>query len=311
MVEINIARILCPVDFSDVSRHAFDCAVAIARSYHAELTVLHVLPVARAVPALAFGPGGPGSFLPDAPDPARTASALSDFLATASPAGVAIRQEVLEAAETYQEVLVQAGRTKADLIVLGTHGRSGVNRFFLGSVAEKTLRTAPVPVLVVPPRATPAQATAGEPFRNILCALDFSPDSDRALQYAASLARHSGGRLTLMHVVEPMPIGHDPVVGVGFNIEEFHIAVTMSARRRLQDYAATASAASGGLDTVLAEGRSHREILLEAEGRGVDLIVVGVHGRNAVDRVVFGSTTEHLIRRGACPILTVRSPIAA
>jgi nucleotide-binding universal stress UspA family protein len=304
---VDIKRILCPVDFSEVSRHAFDRALAIARSYRADITVLHVLPVASAVPALPYGPEGPGPFGFEVLDRPRTVTALSHFLGTEHPGDVPIRQEAIEARQADQEILVQARRVNADLIVMGTHGRSGVNRFILGSVAEKTLRTAPIPVLVVPPRDTTASQGRGEPFHSILCAHDFSPDSARATQYAASLAQHFGGRLTLMHVVEPMPSGYDPMVGVSFDIERFHSALMTSARRQLQEYAKTLAAGSGGLETVLGEGRPYKELLHEAERRGVDLIVVGVHGRNALDRLVFGSTTEHLIRRAGCPVLTVRS----
>ena len=96
-------------------------------------------------------------------------------------------------------------RNAADVVVMGTHGRSGFDRFFLGSVAEKTLRTSPVPVLVVPPRTPDVMPASRDPFRRVLCAVDSSQDSARALEYAASLARHAAGRLTLMHAVEPIP----------------------------------------------------------------------------------------------------------
>lgn len=305
---VQIKHILCPVDFSEVSRHAFDRALAMARSYNSEIRVLHVLPTPSHVPAVPYGPEGPGPFGFEVPDRPRALSELSRFLHIEHPGDVTIRQEVIEAGSVHKEILVQASRTSADLIVMGTHGRSGVDHLFLGSVAEKTLRTSPIPVLTVPPKAPDASA-AGLPFRSILCAVDFSQDSARALAYSASLAQQTGGRLTIMHVVELMPVPYDPMVG-SFDIEGFRKATVMAARQELQEYAATVTAGTGITETVLGQGKPYTEILREAGGRSADLIVAGVHGRSALDRLVFGSTTEHLVRRATCPVLTVRSDTA-
>ena len=303
---VQIKRIVCPVDFSEVSRHAFDRALAVARNYNGAITVLHVLPLHSAVPAVPYGPEGPGPFGFEVPDRLHTLSELSRFLGVEQPGDMPIREEVIEANSIHKEILIQASRLSADLIVMGTHGRSGVDHLFLGSVAEKTLRTSPIPVMIVPP-AAPAVPEAGQPFRSILCAVDFSRDSARALSYAASLAQHSGGTLTILHVVELLPVGYDSMVGTTFDIEGFQKATVAAGQKQLQEYAATVSAGTGGIETVLAQGKPYKEILRDAGDRGADLIVVGVHGRSALDRVVFGSTTEHLVRRAACPILIVRS----
>jgi len=302
---VQIKRIVCPVDFSEVSRHAFDRAVAVARSYKGEVTVLHVLPLPSLVPAVPYGPEGPGPFDFDIPDRPRTLAQLSRFLGVEHPGDVPVRQQIIEAGLVHKEILVQACRMSVDLIVMGTHGRSGVDHLFLGSVAEKTLRVSPIPVMIVPPKAPDAPA-AGTPFESILCAVDFSQDSARALTYAASLAQHTGARLTIMHVVELMTVGYDPMVG-GFDIEGFQKAMVAGARKQLQECAGNVTPGPGTIETVLGQGKPYKEIMREAGQRGADLIVVGVHGRSALDRLVFGSTTEHLIRRATCPILTVRS----
>ena len=167
---VLIKHILCPVDFSEFSRHAFDRAVAVARSYGAELTVLHVLPVPSAVPALPYGPEGPGPFGFEAVDRDRALAELSRFLAAERSIGVPLHYKAAESPSVQKEVLMQASRLSADLVVMGTHGRSGFDRFFLGSVAEKTLRTSRVPVLVVPPRLPDAVPAGRDPFQSILCA---------------------------------------------------------------------------------------------------------------------------------------------
>ena len=141
-----------------------------------------------------------------------------------------------------------------------------------------------------------------DPFRSIVCAVDFSQDSARALEYAASLAEHAAGRLTVLHSVEPVPVGYDPLAGVNFDIAGYEQVLVNSARAHLQKLVPQPSAAG---ETVVTRGTPYREILRVATERQADLIVLGVHGRNVVDRLVFGSTTEHVIRRATCPVLAV------
>ena len=305
---VNIKHVLCPVDFSEFSRHAFGRAVAVARGYGADVTVLHVLPVPSAVPALPYGPEGPGPFGFEAVDRERVHAELSRFLGTGDPVGVPVRYETAEAPSVQKEIRLQTSKTSADLVVVGTHGRSGFDHLFLGSVAEKTLRTSRVPVLVVPPHTRDVVPAPREPFRSVLCAVDFSQDSARAFEYAASLARHGAGRLTLLHVVEPMPVGYDPMVGPPFDIAGYELRMEESGRAQLQKLAPDRMTAGCEVETVLARGKAYKEILRVAGEGLADLIVLGVHGRNAFDRLVFGSTTEHIIRRARCPVLAVPAP---
>jgi nucleotide-binding universal stress UspA family protein len=302
---VQIKRILCPVDLSEISRHAFDRALAVARSYNGAITVMHVLQLPAHLPALAYAPAGPGPLAFEIPDRPHISSELSRFLGLDQASDVPVHEEIVEGGAVHKDILSQATRMSADLIVMGTHGRSGVDHLFLGSVAEKTLRTSPVPVLTVPPKA-PEKAAPGTPFRNILCAVDFSPDSARALSYAASLAQHACGRLTIMHVVETMLVGYDPRGG-NFDIDGLSKVTVALARTQLQESAASVSAGVTSIETVLGQGQPFRKILREAERRRADLIVVGVHGRGALDRLVFGSTADRLVRLAACPVLTIRS----
>jgi nucleotide-binding universal stress UspA family protein len=305
MVMINIQHVLCPVDFSEFSRHAFSRAVAVARGYGADITVLHVLPVPSLVPALPYGPEGPGPFGFEAVDRERALAELPRFFATGHPIDVPVHYETIEASSVHKEILVQASKTSADLVVVGTHGRSGFDHLFLGSVAERTLRTSRVPVLVVPPHTRDVVPAPTEPFRSVLCAVDFSPDSARALEHAASLARHGAGRLTLLHVVEPIPVGYDPMVGPPFDIAGYEFRLEESGRAQLRKLAPDRLTAGCEVETVLARGKAYKEILRVAAECQADVIVLGVHGRNAFDRLVFGSTTEHIIRRARCPVLAV------
>ena len=169
---IEIRRILCPIDFSDHSRRALDHAIAIARWYESTVTVLHVFSPA---PVAAFGPG-PVVFEPIVLTPADRDQLLADtkaFAETESAPGVAIEAVVREG-NTAGEILEQAIGMTADLLVIGTHGRSGFERLLLGSVAEKVLRKASCPVMTVPkglPDAVPAGPVL---YKRILCPVDFS-----------------------------------------------------------------------------------------------------------------------------------------
>jgi nucleotide-binding universal stress UspA family protein len=306
---ITIKHVLCPVDFSEFSRHAFDRAVAVARSHGADVTVLHVLPVTSAVPALPYGPEGPGPFGFEAVDRDRTLAELPRFL-TPEQADVRVRYEVIDSPSIHRGILLQIPKQSADLVVMGTHGRSGFDRFVLGSVAEKTLRMARVPVLIVPPHDPAVLPVGRDPFRRVLCAVDFSQDSVRAMEYAASFARHAAGRLTVLHVVEPVPIGYDPMAGTAFDLAGYEDRLEESSRAQLRTFAPDRAAAGCEVETMLTRGRAYKEILRIAGERQADLIVVGVHGRNAFDRLVFGSMTEHIIRRATCPVLAVPAPCA-
>ena len=306
MIDINIEHILCPVDFSECSRQAFDQAVAIARRHGADVTVLHVLPEPSAVPALPYGPEGPGPFGFETVTRDRALAELKRFLATDH--GVPVHYETAESSNVYKAILQQTSRTAADLVVMGTHGRSGFDYLVLGSVAEKTLRTSPVPVLIVPPLLPEGLPVDRGPVRSVLCAVDFSQDSARAAGYAVSIVRRAAGRLTLLHVVEPILLGYDPKAGTGFDVEGYERGLADSARARLQTFAPDAADLGCEVEAIVSRGKAYQEILRAAAERQTDLTVLGVHGRHALDRLVFGSTAEHLVRRSTCPVLAVPPP---
>lgn len=141
---IQIAHVLCPVDFSEYSHHAVDHAAAVARWYGARLTVVHVVAnrPAMDLPPLVMG---------DA-DRERIAADLRRFLAHLPP-DVPLDLRVQEASDIHREILCQVKSLAADLLVIGSHGRSGFERLLLGSVAERLMRKAPCPIMVVPRRA--------------------------------------------------------------------------------------------------------------------------------------------------------------
>jgi nucleotide-binding universal stress UspA family protein len=303
---VRIRQILCAVDFSDFSRHAFDRAVAVGRSHAAMVTALHVLPSAAAMTPVPFGPEGPGPFALHEVDREQLTGQLKAFLAIDHAIGVPVEFQVTEGSPLHREILLQADRLAADLLVLGTHGRSGFERLLLGSVTEKVLRRAKVPVLTVPCCTPDVLPMGRSPFNRVLCATDFSQSSIAAIQYAASLSREGAARLTVIHVVEVHPVVYEPTMATPFDdqldwpareracLAHLHTAIPETVRRACE------------LEAVVTSGKPYIEILKAATDREADLIVLGVHGHDVLDRLVFGSTTAQVVRRAVCPVLTVR-----
>ncbi len=299
---IDIRRILCGVDFSDFSRHALAHAAAIARWYKATVTLFHAHAPAMS-PDLGAGPGASESLF-QAGQRDRLLQELTRFAELAGAADVPIVCEVWPG-PAVGGILDRAASLPADLIVLGTYGRSGVDRLMLGSVAEKVLRKAVAPTLTVPPAAVPG-APSTTPFARILCPVDFSASSMRAVTYALSLAREAGAHLLLMHVVEGVSNTEHWKQPDAMLLRYLRNAEEQALGRLRQIVPAGASQASRP-EMILTTGKAYRQILDVAAARDIRLIVMGVHGRGPLNLVLFGSTTEHVVRMASCPVLTVRA----
>ena len=288
-----LERILCPVDFSETSQHAIDHALALATWYGAQITALH-----------AYDETGANNEV----QRLRVDLAAEFRQRGANPAPVDIR---VQAGSPTRPILDCAASLPADLIVMGTHGLSGFEHLVLGSVAEKVLRRASCPVFTVPPSA---HSTSVLPFKQLLCAVDFSPCSKRALEFAFSVANQAGARLTLLHVLEwPWPeppppafdeLPHEQAV----QLAEFRRARETDALERLD--ALVPGTVRGDRTPIsrCAHGKPYVELLRLAEEQHADLIVLGVHGgRHPIGLSVLGSTANQVVRRATCPVVTMRS----
>ena len=204
---IAIDRILCAVDFSDHSRHALEYAAAMGAHYESAVTALHVFNAAPVVTTAPFGLEGVGVVgLQEVDREAIQAAAQRFVMQVSSAAPVDVR--VTEGLKVADEVLVQADLFDADILVVGSHGRSGFERLLIGSTADRILRKSRWPVLVVPPHVAHPSAPA-IPFKRILCAIDFADSAMRAVEYAIQLAEETYGRLTLFHAIELPPELHE------------------------------------------------------------------------------------------------------
>jgi nucleotide-binding universal stress UspA family protein len=305
---IQIQRILCPVDFSDCSKRALDHAVALARWYDARVTMFHVcapVPISAYATVASMMP----STLVGGEDQNAVRQAMEQFAAREGPITEPIDIELGEGTAA-TEIVAKAEAARSDLIVLGTHGRSGVERLILGSVTEKVLRKARCPVLTVPPRVADATSVGAVTFNRILCAVDFSECSMRALAYAMSLAQEANARLTVLHVVEPVlnvALDDENVLTGIKTIKDYIAAAEEEGRELLTRAVPDQVRAYCQVETVQTIGTPYREILHLATDDAADLIVLGVHGRGVVDLMFFGSTAQHVVRQAACPVLTLRT----
>ena len=300
MIEFN--RILCPVDFSESSTRALAHAAALTRWYEAHLTVLHVAPTFDPV-QIRGDLGVPVEFV----TPVTREDVLSELSRILERSGVSPDAHLIaQAGDASTTIVREALTTRADLIVIGTHGRRGFKRLLLGSVAETVLHEASCPVLTVSPHTEAASADVVT-FKRILCPIDFSPSALQALGFALDLARQAGGRVTLLHVVEWLA-EDEPT---HFNVPEFRGHMVNDAKQRLRSLVAEESRAWCEIDDVIVSGRAHRGILQEAAARSADLIVMGAQGRGSVGLALFGSTTQQVVRGAACPVLTVRGGLDA
>jgi nucleotide-binding universal stress UspA family protein len=282
---LPVRGVLCPIDFSEFSRAAVERAVALARPFKAEITALFVLP-------FFFPPEGDaaGGALPVAPDPgiqAAVAEDLEEFLRPARDAGLSIRLCV-RSGECAGHILAVALERESDIIVMGTHGRSGFEKWVLGSIADIVLRKAPCPVLAVPRRA-PRSMPAGPLSGRILCAVDLSARSARTLSYALELGRSTGSIVTVLHVWDG--VGGPRVRA----LREADLA------RRLHAAALAGGPPGCPVEEVVLAGKAPRAILRLAEARQAGVVVLG-----SADQTL-GATAGRVVREAKAPVLVVRS----
>ncbi|MEW5983245.1 MAG: universal stress protein [Acidobacteriota bacterium] len=298
---ITLERILCPVDFSDFSRRALRYASALAQWYEAEVRALYVhAVVAPVVPIAAVPEENPYDSTALVDDARRE---LDELLKPLRASGAAVSAAV-GVGLPVGAILDDARAWPADLLVMGTHGRSGVERLLLGSVTEKVLRKSPCPVLTVHGLRADAVPDTAPFFQRIVCPVDFSEASLSALEYAFSLAQESGGCLALVNVVEGLD--HEPLTTAHYQIPEYQAYLVAEAEDRLRALVPAEAVDWCTPDVRVSSGKAYSEILRVSAEMKADLVVMGVLGRNAVDLALFGSTAHHVVRAAECPVLVIR-----
>jgi nucleotide-binding universal stress UspA family protein len=299
LAPVQIERILCPTDFSIFSARAFGHAVALARRFRGELTAFHVIPT--------FGPYGARSPYFPAPvgsGPALRQEAEEELCRFVEPA-LDVRlpvQTVIREGQPAQEIQALAEELPADLVVMGTHGRSGFERLVLGSVAERLVHRLPCPVLTVSHEEASAREAQGL-GRRILCAIDLSDSSARTIAFALALASDQA-QVTVLHVIEALP--EKAGLAAPRFPQRLHFELERLAREQLHELVGEEARSEGKVQERVTSGRAYREILRLAVADKADLIVMGTQDHGPLGRMILGSTSHHVVRQATCPVLTVR-----
>jgi len=279
-------RILLATDFSVRSVVAVPFARALAEYYGGSMVVAHVI--------TAEAPDGGGMETPAELDAARAQaeSEVRKFIAE-NPLGRVRYETVVGPGPAWEFFAPLVEEKHIDLIVLGTHGWSGVGKLLLGSVAQRIFSLAPCPVLSVSPRVQKSWGAAGR-LRRILYPTDFTPTGLKALPYALSLAKVSQAALLLLHAPEGSAAGSSEMVQ-GFHQ---HLNALIPAEERTWCKS----------DTLVTAGEPEQVILEAAERNAADVIVMGAHafeGTLSLLQVPL-SIAYRVVAHAPCPVLRVR-----
>ncbi|MDZ7315618.1 MAG: universal stress protein [candidate division KSB1 bacterium] len=299
---MEIKNILAPFDFYDSSRRAFIYAAALAKRFSAHLTLFHVVTL----------------FDDDPYDPQFSFPHLDEFykhleeqaggqfeklIAENQSAGLNVSYVVQRGFSPYEEILRFAEDNPVDLIVMGTHGRTALSRFFLGSVTAKVVHHASCPVMTVRMNVKTPTESITPKFKRLLVPTDFTEPSSKALHLACGLLEE-GGTIFLLHVIEGL-VQPAFFAADGELIYEITPQIRDNSEALLKQ---SASQVPAGIDvqTVTLEGSIAHEILEYAETQSIDLIVMGTHGQNALSHLFIGSEANRVIRKACCPVITVK-----
>lgn len=292
---MRLRKILCPTDFSAGADEAMRAAVQLARETSAQLVIAHswfvppsVFPTEMLVP-------------PEAIDQLRrdAEQGLAAAKREAEALGAHRVDTELLVGPAWGAIVDAAREHEIDLVVIGTHGRTGLSRVLLGSVAENVVRHAPCSVLV----ARPTSGESGR-FQHILCPVDFSPASRAAADLAAELAARNHASLDLLHVIE-LPVAYSgelPVADMGRALDK---RATELLERWCTELMTRAALSVTPVTRLGYPGAQTLSVI--DHDTSIDLVVMGTHGRTGVPRVLLGSVAEKVVRHARCSVLVAHA----
>jgi nucleotide-binding universal stress UspA family protein len=297
--------ILVPLDGSSFAGQALPWALAIARRANASLNLVrgHVR-YALKEPASRCGPFAPVEEAGCKRQEQTYLDATARWLASVSPVRTTTALIPGGVAAVNPDDLVEHVRSRgADLIVMATHGRGPVSRFFLGSVADELIRRSAAPVLLVQPREPAPSLLPGPTVGRVLVPLDGSALAEQALGPAADLARLFEAECTLLRVVPPTAVlphsgAAHPALASSGEAEAREYLARLAERLRAEGLRARAR--------LVVSRHAEEAILEEARSSGSGLIALATHGRGGVSRMVLGSVADKVIRGSAVPVLVQR-----
>ena len=297
-MKVEFKRILCTTDLSDFSNTALYYGAALARVYAAEVHLCHVIDLPMvSVHGEAFT--YPPDYMKSLQESGRRQ--LEELMA---PLSVNWEPHV-ETGAIASAIARLTGAIGADLVITATHGRSGLKRLLLGSVTEQLIRTVHCPFLIVTPPEKKITPDTIERFavKRILVGCDFSKDSTRAVDYGFSLAQEFQSALHLVHIIEPFAykdaLMPDPMTA------DVQTDLNAHLNSKLEKLVPNEARNWCDVTTDCLAGKPFEELIKYAVLHAADLIILGIRGRGLVETLFLGSTTDRVIRRATCPVLTV------
>lgn len=298
-MRVTFQRILCATDLSDISHQAIAHGITLAHEFEARLLVCHCIHLPA--PSI-YGEAylAPEEQLDRNIDFAR--KRISDLMA-----GHEVDWEPLVIVGPAAEEITRVVREKAiDIVLTATQGRRVLKRMLLGSVTERLMRTLSCPLLVIPAAdgGAAAKAEAALRFKRILVGCDFSPDADLAFQHGLNMAQEFQAELHLMHIIET-PLYTETFKPVLAHRQASTVAIRDFLKSKIDALVPEEARHWCQPVTVLEEGQPYVQLLRYAEENEIDLIVLGVRGHGLIGTMFVGSTTDRVIRRANCPVLSV------
>jgi nucleotide-binding universal stress UspA family protein len=295
----KISKILFATDFSECAEHAQSYAFALSKRFNAPIVVVHSVDTAYPSYAGVYGFGAEVELHLDEVKK-HAQEQLMRVTDEARTRGIEAHPHLL-GAHPPEAIVDEATSTGCDLIVIGTHGRSGVDHFLFGSTCERVVRYSTVPVLAVKPKEKEFLELGEFWLKRVLCPCDLSPASEEAVELAADMCRNFGAELRLLHVI-------DSRVSYPLLLPEAKLPTPSELRahavKRLEELAAKHKDVKSSIEVVT--GVPHKEIVARAQSNQADLLVMTTHGHRGLTRALLGSTAEKVVRTAPLPTLTVK-----
>jgi nucleotide-binding universal stress UspA family protein len=296
-MRIHMKNILCATDLSGPGNRTLSYGIGLAREFGSKLSVCHVIEM----PATAVY----GEAFVDPVEQQQISGKLAMEQIHKLMEGVDLEWEpIIAVGHASDEINRMVEQHRIDLVVSATHGRSGLKRLVLGSVTERLMRTLPCPLLVISARSGSARHVSYQGFQKILIGCDFSKMSNFALRFAVSLAQELASELHMAHVVEAYAY-RESVVPEIVSEDEMQRVLNEFLEKRLAERVPEEAFHWCSPKTVLLDGRPDEALSIYARNQEIDLIVLGTRGQGLVETFLLGSTTDRLVRRAECPVLSV------
>jgi nucleotide-binding universal stress UspA family protein len=284
MKKLTVQNILVPIDFSAISIAAITIAKRLAKRLDASIDVVHV-----------------NQFLsPDA-----LVARQSKIVAKKTGLTPWDERPMIGGAAPFHDICRLAKEISTDLILMPTHGYTGLRHVFLGSTAERVVQHSPCPVLVVRRHRQRSKSTPRLAIKNILVPIDFSDCSREGLEYAIGFANEFGARIVLLNATYLAYVYSSD--GMVYDVPGLQEAASENAERQMRELVRTANFGRLKYETILTHGAPVVDICSFAKDHDIDLIITATHGLTGWKHALIGSVAERVVRHAPCSVLVVPS----